>query len=167
MAKSTENWSKQRRIAAQRIAAVLYGVIAIMTAELAVQPSEFGYAETALGAFLAGLAMTVTRIFVEVVKKETELGSHLNVAKTAIVMGDALWVMSFPALTALMILIGALIKTRPGVLLDVVFYLSIASVFVIGFVSSYVLDRKLGPALVRGGGWLVLGLILLAAKALG
>ena len=34
---STDNWSVQRRIAAQRVAAILYGVISIMTAELSVQ----------------------------------------------------------------------------------------------------------------------------------
>ena len=47
--RSSKNWSQQRRIAAQHVASVLYGVIAIMTADLAAQPGKFGYTEAGLG----------------------------------------------------------------------------------------------------------------------
>jgi hypothetical protein len=58
---------------------VLYGVIAIMSAELGVQPGTFTPLEAAIGAVLIGLAMALTRLFVEIVKQETELGSHVRV----------------------------------------------------------------------------------------
>jgi hypothetical protein len=166
MAKSTENRSKQRGIAAQRVAAVLFGVVAIMTAELAMQPIEFGYAETALGAFLAGLAMTMTRIFVEVVKKETEIGSHLPIRKAGAIVRDSLFVMLFPAATALVIVAAALSTARWTVVLDLVLYLGIATVFVVGFLSSFLLDREIKPALSRALCWLLLNLVLVGAKYL-
>jgi hypothetical protein len=166
MAQSSEIWSKQRQATAQRIAAVLYGVIAIMTAELSVQPGQFSYAETALGALLAGVAMAVARLFVEVVKKETEIGAHLPIVKAGVIMRDSLLVMLFPVATALLIVAAASATAQWTRLLDVILYLGMATVFVIGFLTSYVLDRKIRPAVARGASWLLLSLLLVAAKAL-
>jgi hypothetical protein len=58
MAKSSSNSSEQRRVMAPRIASVLYGVIAIMTADLIVEPDRLKYAESTWGVLLIGLAMT-------------------------------------------------------------------------------------------------------------
>jgi hypothetical protein len=166
MGDSTDIWSTQRQVMAQRIAAVLYGVVAIMTAELSVQPGEFGYAEAALGALLVGLAMTVTRIFVEVVKKDTEIRTHMPIRKAGAIIRDSLLVMLFPAATALLIVVAALMTARWTVLLDVVLYLGMATVFASGFLSSYVLDREVRPACMRGAVWLLLSVLLVAAKSL-
>jgi hypothetical protein len=166
MAQSSEHWSKQRQATAQRVAAVLYGVIAIMTAELSVQADALGHGEAAIGALLVGLAMTVTRLFVEVVKKDTEIGAHLPFRKAGAIIADSLLVMVFPAATALMIVVAGLTTARWAVLLDVVLYLGMVAVFVTGFVSSYVLDGAVRPALTRGAVWLLLSLLLVAAKRL-
>ena len=64
---------------APRIASVLYGVIAIMTVDLAVQPDRLRYSEAVLGVLLIGLAMAMTRLFVRVVTKEAEIGAHLPI----------------------------------------------------------------------------------------
>ncbi len=165
MANSTEIWSEQRRIKAQRVAAVLYGVIAIMTADLVVQPDRFGYAEAAIGSLFIGLAMTVTRIFVRVVTKEAEIGAHLPITEAGAIVRDSILVMVFPSITALVVAAAALTATQPMVLLTVVLYLGIATVFVIGFLSSYILDREIRPALSRGAFWTLLSLVLLAAKS--
>jgi hypothetical protein len=161
-----ENWSEQRRIMAQRVAAVLYGVISIMTAELSVQAGTFGYAEAAIGALLVGFAMTVTRIFIEMVKKETEIGAHLPIGKSGAIVRDSLLVMLFPATTALLIVVAELSTMPWTILLDIVLYLGMTTVFVIGFLSSYVLDRAIRPALLRGVVWLFLSLVLVTAKNL-
>jgi hypothetical protein len=166
MASATDNWSERRGIMAQRVAAVLYGVIAIITAELAVQPGEFGYPEAALGALLVGITMTVTRIFVEVVKKETEIGAHVPIGKAGAIIRVSLLVMLFPTATALLIVVAALTTGQWTALLDVVLYLGMATVFVIGFLSSYILDHKIPPALSHGAVWLLLSLVLVAAKML-
>ena len=164
--KSSENWSQQRRIAAQDVASVLYGVIAIMTADLAAQPGKFGYIEAGLGVLLIGLAMTITRFFVKVVTKETELGAHLSVAELVPVMRDSLWVMLFPVITMALIILGALATAGWKVLLDDILYVGMATVFVIGFLSSYMLNQEFRPALRRAFAWLLLSVIIVAAKAL-
>jgi len=166
MAQSTQIWSKQRQAAAQRVAAVLYGVIAIMTAELSVQAGELGYAEAVLGALLVGVAMTVARIFVDVVEKETEIGAHLPIRKAGAIIVNSLLVMLFPVATALLIVVAALTTARWTILLDVVLYLGMATVFATGFLSSYVLDRQIRPALSRGVAWLLLSVLLVVAKSL-
>jgi VIT1/CCC1 family predicted Fe2+/Mn2+ transporter len=166
MSKLAEHWSEQRRLLAQQVASGLYGVVAILTAEFAVQPGELDYAEAVIGALLVGVGMTATRIFVRVVEKETEIGAHLDLAGAIATIRESLLVMAFPVLVAVIILIAGLFSPPPGVLLYAVLYLSLAAVFIVGFVSSYVLDRKLGIALTRGAGWLVLSLVLLGAKTL-
>jgi hypothetical protein len=166
MADLSDNWSKQRQAAAQRVSAILYGVVAIITAELSVRAAEFSHVETALGAIVVGFAMMATRVFVEVVKKETEIGAHLPLRKAGAIVMDSLLVMLFPAVTALLIVLAALTTESWAALLDSVLYVGIVTVFATGFVSSYILDRALRPAVTRGLLWLVLCLALVAAKKL-
>jgi hypothetical protein len=125
MAKSTEIWSGHRRIMAQRVAAILYGVIAIMSADLVLQPDKFRYAEGAAGAVLIGCVMTLTRIFVRVVTKEAEIGAHLPIAEAGAIVRDSILVMLFPAITALVIAVASLTATQSTVLLDIILYLGI------------------------------------------
>jgi len=167
MPKSSENWSEQRRILAPRVASVLYGVIAIITVDLAVDPADRPhYGETAFYVLLVGVAMTMTRIFVELVTKEAEIGAHLSVRRSGEIVRDASLVMVFPVLTAVLIVAAALATARWTMLLDIVLYFGIAAVFLIGFLSSYILDRAIGPGLRRGGAWVVLLLALVAVKKL-
>lgn len=164
MTESSENWSERRRVIAPRIASVLYGVIAIMTVDLAVDPDRLKYAETTSGVLLIGLAMTMTRIFVRVVTREAEVGAHLAMKEWGAVIRDSLLVMLFPVITALLIVVAALATTRWVILLDVILYFSVGAVFVIGFLSSYILDRDIRLALSRGTVWVLLTLALVAVK---
>ena len=166
MANVTEVWSKKRRLMAPRVAAVLYGVIAIVTADLILQPGKVTYAEAAVGALLIGFAMTLTHVFVKVVTKEAEIGAHLPIAKIGTIIQDSLFVMAFPTITMLVVAAASQSAMQSTILLDAIFYLGIAAVFTIGFLSSYVLDREIRLALSRGGLWTLLILVLLAAKAL-
>src|SRR5262245_34223181 len=161
-----EDWSEKRRLMAPRVAAVLYGVIAIATAELILQPGKVTYAEAAVGALLIGFAMTVTHVFVKVVTKEAEIGAHLPIAKVGTIIHDSLFVMAFPVITMLVVAAASQSKMQSRLLLDTILYLGIVAVFAIGFLSSYVLDREIRVALSRGGLWTLLILVLLAAKAL-
>ena len=166
MARKSAAWSAQRRALAQRIASVVYGVIAITTADLVVQPDNFRHREAVEGALLIGLAMTVTRTFVRIVTRESETGAHLPAAQAGAILTDSMLVMLFPAAAALAIAAASFTAVRPVLLLDVVLYAGMASIFAIGFLSRYILDRELWPALSRGGLWTILSLILLAAKVI-
>lgn len=166
MATTIEPWSKPRQAVAQRISATLYGIVGIMTAELPLQPGEFGYAETALGAMLVGFAMYVAHVFVILVKVESEIGSHLPLRGAKGIAFDSLFVLAFPGVTTLLIVVAARTTTRWTVLLDLVLYLGMVAVFATGFFSSYVLDRAVGPALRRALLWMLLSVAFVAAKSL-
>jgi hypothetical protein len=167
MAKPSENWSERRRIMAPRIASVLYGVIAVISVDLAVSPNErLDYMDAASYILLLGLAMTLTRAFVETVTREAEIGAHLSIKDFGALVRDSLLVMAFPVVTAMLIIGAALATARWTVLLDIVLYFGIAAVFVTGFLSSYVLDRDIRLGLTRGGAWAVLTLALVAVKKL-
>jgi hypothetical protein len=166
MAHATPEWSEQRRHAANLVACVLYGVIAIMTVELAIDPGRFRYLEGAAAALVVGAVIAMTRFVVEVVKKETETGTHLPLVKMASLFWESWLVLAFPALVAAIIVVSGALGMRVPALLDSVFYLGIAAVFLLGLGSSYVLDGRLGHALRRGLSWTVLSLILSAIKIL-
>lgn len=159
-------WSQRRAARANLVASVLYGVIAIMTAELAVEPDKISHHEAAVGALLIGLAMMLTRFFVDLVKKETELHAHIGWRGAGTLLRACLPVLAFPMLVAAMLLFAPRLGLNWGALIDLVLYLSIAAVFLLGFGSSYVLDGKTGPALGRGFFWTLLSLVLFAAKKL-
>jgi hypothetical protein len=74
--------------------------------------------------------------------------------------------MAFPAITVLVVAAAFQSAIQSALLLDAILYLGIVAVFIIGFLSSYVLDRVIRLALSRGGLWTLLILVLLAAKAL-
>lgn len=167
MRKSSENWSEQRRVMAPRIASILYGVIAIITVDLAVDPADRPhYGETALYVLLVGIAMTMTLIFVKLVAKEAEVGAHLSIRTSGEIVRDASLVMAFPMLTAVEIVAAAMATARWPTLLDLILYEGFAAVFLIGFLSSYILERNIKLGLQRGGTWLVLLLALVAVKKL-
>ncbi len=151
---------------APRIASVLYGVIAIMTVDLAVQPDRLRYFDAVLGVLLIGLAMAMTRLFVRVITKEAEIGAHLPIGESATLLRESMLVMLFPSITALLILLAAWTTTRWPVLLDIILYFGVVAVFAIGFSSSYVLDRNIRLGLSRGAVWVLLALTLVAVKKL-
>jgi hypothetical protein len=161
MAESSANWSEQRRVMAPRIASVLYGVVAIMTVDLVVEPDRLKYAESTWGVLLIGLAMTITRIFVRVVTREAEIGAHLSMNEYGAIARDSMLVMLFPVVTALLIA-----TTRWVFLLEIILYLSAAAVFLIGFLSRCILDRDIRLALLRGAVWVFMTLVLVAVKKL-
>ncbi len=161
---TTSSETTLREKFARRVAAILYGVTAIASAELAVTPEIYPYPEASFGAVLVGVAMTLTRIFVEVVKKETKTGKHLSIHDYCTVVRESMWVMAFPLVVALAILVAGATTARWVVLIDALFYLGVATVFAIGFVSSYILDKAVGRAMYRGVGWLLLSLVLVIAK---
>jgi hypothetical protein len=160
------SWSEPRRKLAAAVASVLYGVIAIMSADLAYEPGRASRFAVAVGALLVGLAMALTHLFVNLVEDETRLGAHLEAGGFRAILQSSMWVMAFPIVVALLVLAGQFIGLRPGMLADLLPYFSVATVTVLGFGSSYARDRKMAPALMRGVSWTLLSLVLFVAKLL-
>ena|SRR5689334_2483850 len=163
-ARRTSKWSERRRRNAHLVASILYGVIAVMVAEIAVDPGELTYAEAALGSIIVGAVMSLTRFVVETVDRETEIGKRASLSDQGALLLQSLLVFVFPTLVALLIMASAMLGIAWKPLLQSVLYLGVAFVFLLGAGSSYVLDDKLGYALARGLSWTVLSLVLVIVK---
>ena len=99
-----------------------------------------------------GVAMALTRFFVEVVKKETEQGAHLKLTAAGPLLRRSLYALAFPAVVAVIILIERRLGASGSTIIDTLLYVSVAAVFALGFVSSFLLDRQIPHALLRGFG---------------
>jgi hypothetical protein len=163
----TPDWSEPRRRVAKGTASVLYGVIGIMTADLAYEPGTAPRYAEAAGALLVGLAMALTHSFVELAQNEARRGAHLGFEEALELSLSSLLVMVFPTLVAALILLAQLIGLPTGLFPRWLPYLSVITVMGLGFGSSYVLDRRLGLAALRAAIWALVSLVLFGAKQLG
>jgi len=163
---TTPSWSEPRKRLASAVASVLYGVIAIMSADIAYEPGRASRYALAVGALLVGFAMALTHLFVNLVEDETRRGSHLESGGLRAILRSSSWVMAFPIVVALLVLAGQFIGLRTGLLADLLPYFSVATVTMLGFGSSYALVGKWAPALARGLSWTMLSLVLFLAKQL-
>jgi hypothetical protein len=163
---TTPSWSEPRKRLASAVASVLYGVIAIMSADIAYEPGRASRYALAVGALLVGFAMALTHLFVNLVEDETHRGSHLESGGLRAILRSSSWVMAFPIVVALLVLAGQFIGLRTGLLADLLPYFSVATVTMLGFGSSYALVGKWAPALARGLSWTMLSLVLFLAKQL-
>lgn len=158
------DWSESRKKFANGVASVLYGVIAIMSADLAYEPGIASRYAVAAGVLLVGLAMSMTHMFVELVNSETRRGAHVGLHEARELLRSSLLVMTFPGLVAALVLVAQLLGLQQGALAKLLPYLSVATVMALGFGSSFVLDRRTIPALTRAAAWTLLSLVLFAAK---
>jgi hypothetical protein len=164
---ATKAWSESRKRFAKSTASVLYGVIGIMTADLAYEPGSVPKYAVAAGALLVGLAMALTHAFVELVQSETQRGAHIRLSEALELSRSSLMVMIFPTAVAGLILVSELLGVRPRTVADWLPYLSVITVIALGFGSSYALDRKVAPAFGRAISWTLVSLLLFGAKQLG
>jgi len=158
------DWSESRKKFANGVASVLYGVIAIMSADLAYEPGIASRYAVAAGALLVGLAMSMTHMFVELVDSETQRGAHVGLHEARELLRSSLLVMTFPGFVAALVLVAQLLGLQQGTLAKLLPYLSVATVMILGFGSSFVLDRRTIPAMTRAAAWTLLSLVLFAAK---
>jgi hypothetical protein len=164
MAQSFSTWINRRRAFGHEVASVLYGVIALMSADLVYRPGMITRYAAAGGAVLVGLAMALTHAFVQMVESETERSSHVSRRETMELVRSSMFVMAFPTAIAILAVVGQFLDLQIGVLDECLPFISAATVLVVGFGSSYAITRQWAPALKRGISWMLLGLILLVAK---
>lgn len=146
------------------IAGTLYGVIAVLTALIAVQPGEVATRDAMVGGLVLGAITVMSKFFIELSKKETELGARLNQPAR-----HELWRESFPTAVFPLAAVVVLGTTHPfgigqAAAYNFIYYLGLATLFVAGFLSRYTADAKPSEALSRGAVWLFLGLLILAGK---
>ena len=146
------------------IAGTLYGVIAVLTALIAVQPGEVTTWDAIVGGLVLAGITVMSKFFIELTKKETELGVRIDTAARR-----ELWRESFPTAVfplASVVVLGASHPLGIGqaAAYNFIYYLGLATLFVAGFLSRYTADAKPSDAFARGMVWLFLGLLILAGK---
>jgi len=164
MTESISSWMNRRKAFGHEVASVLYGVIALMSADLVYRPGMITRYAAAGGAILVGLAMALTHAFVQMVESETGRGSQVSGPETVELVRSSLFVMAFPTAVAILAVISQFLDWQIGVLDELLPFISVATVLAVGFGSSYALNRQWGPAIKRGVSWMLLSLVLLVAK---
>lgn len=158
--------SAQRKRMADDIAAILYGVMAITSAALAVQPGELSVTGAVAGALLVGLVAMMTRLLIDQAKKRAELGRRLRWSELASILEVSAMALVYPALTALVALLGPFDGWSWAARINSVFYFGIATVFTAAFVSSYLVDAEFWVAGREGLSWAALVIMLTIVKKL-
>lgn len=146
------------------IAGTLYGVIAVLTALIAVQPGEVTTWDAMVGGLVLAAITVMSKFFIELSKKETELGARIDLSARR-----ELWRESFPTAVFPLAAVVVLGATHPlgigqAAAYNFIYYLGLATLFVAGFLSRYTADAKPTEAVSRGAVWLFLGLLILAGK---
>jgi hypothetical protein len=145
---------------------MLTGVIAIMSAALALQPYSIPYDEAALGALIVGLTAVSSSAFSDIVKTEAERGHSAHLADVAEILDNSAPILVFPALTALAVFGAGRFGVPWPSLIRWTMASSVVVVFALGFFSRYASDRNVFKALKRAVSWTLLGGLLYSAKLL-
>jgi hypothetical protein len=158
--------SALRKRMANDIAAILSGVMAITSAALAVQPGELSVTGAVAGAMLIGLVAMMTRLLNDQTKKRAELGRRLRWNEWGGMLEVSAMALVYPALTALVTLLGPFNGWSWAARISAVFYLGIATVFTAAFVSCYLVERQIRTAGREGLSWAALVVMLTIVKKL-
>jgi hypothetical protein len=158
--------SATRKRMADDIAARMSGVMAVTSAALAVVPGELSVTEAVIGALFVGFIAMMTRLLSDRTKKITELGRRLRWDEFRAIVEVSAMVLVFPALTAILVLLGMAGGLSWPARINSVFYLGIATVFVAGFMSSFVLEPRFVAAGRLGLSWAALVIMLTIVKKL-
>jgi hypothetical protein len=149
-----------------KLAMLLQGVIAILSALIAVQPGEISTADGVIGGVLVGGVTMLARYFIDVTKKETEFGRKTDLAMRLGIVRDSLPILLFPAVAALALLGMALAGIGQSLAYKIIYGLGLLTLAAAGFMSRYAADANVVHALIRAAMWVVLGLIVIALRAL-
>jgi hypothetical protein len=146
--------------------ATFYGILATLSAALPARADQLSVKETVVGAMIVGLIGFANRWFMDALKRETELGRHVAWDETPALLRQNLAALLFPAIGAATIGLGSLAGVTLASGLEAVLYLGVLMAFISVFLSSFVLDQQILPALRRGSAWAALTILLLLVRRL-
>jgi hypothetical protein len=153
-----------RKQIANDTSATFYGILATLSAALPARADQLTVTETVLGAMIVGLVGLANRWFMETLKLETQLGRHLALEEASELLRQSALALLFPVVSAATIGVGSLVGMTLAGGLEAIFYLGVLMATVSAFLSSFVLDQRLIPALRRGLVWTALTILLLVAR---
>lgn len=157
-------WSQSRKTTANRLASIIYGSIATMTADLGIKATDYTGMSLSGGLAAVTAAAIFTKFFLEIVKRETETGHHLPAGESWATFIEALYVAPLPFVGILIFALSP--KIAVPLAHWAVSTIAFGTLGVSGFLSSYLLDSSIRIGLTRAVLWFGLGAMLLALKAL-
>jgi hypothetical protein len=146
--------------------ATFYGILATLSAALPARADQLTVKETVLGALIVGFVGLANRWFMDALKLETEVGRHLALEETLVLLRHSALALLFPAISAATIGLGSVIGLTLASGLEMISYLGVLMAIVSVFLSSFVLDQRFLPALWRGSIWAALTILLLIVRRL-
>jgi hypothetical protein len=155
-----------RKQIANDTSATFYGILATLTAALPVRADQLTVEDTVVGAMIVGLVGLANRWFMDALKLETELGRQVRLVDALALLRQSVAALLFPAIGAATIGLGSLAGVTLASGLEAAFYLGVLMAFISAFLSSFVLDQRILPALRRGSTWAALTILLLLVRRL-
>lgn len=158
--------SRDHQNAAISAAALLYGVIAILTVLLPTTADEFTIRNVVWGGAVVGFAAMMTYFLKEVVHREADAQEALGLSGYLREFARSLPVLTFPAVAILIGVGGLAVRISAASLIDSLFYSGLLLVCAAAFVSSYLVYQKVFAALLRALVWISICVLLLLIKKL-
>jgi hypothetical protein len=155
-----------RRQIVNDTSATFYGILATLSAALPARADQLTVREAVLGAMIVGLVGFANRWFMDALKRETELGRHIAWEEAPALLRQNIAALLFPAIGAAIIGLGTHVGVTLASGLEAVLYLGVLMAFISVFLSSFVLDQRILPALRRGSIWAALTILLLLVRRL-
>src|SRR3990167_8934079 len=107
------------------IAGTLYGVIAVLTALIAVQPGEVTTRDAIVGGLVLAGITVVSKFFIELSKKETELGARLNQPARREIWRESLPTVAFPLAAVVMLGLAHALEIGQAAAYNFIYYLGL------------------------------------------
>ena len=117
-----------------------------------------------IGGLVLAAITVMSKFFIELSKKETELGAHIDPPARRELWREALPTGAFPLASVAVLAVTYALGIGQAAAYNFIYYLGLATLFVAGFLSRYAADGKAAEAFSRGAVWLFLGLLILAGK---
>lgn len=151
---------------AVRLASVLYGTVAFLSALLAVSPEQFTVRNVISGGTVIGVATMLTYYFKEVVYKEADLGILLQPSDYLKELISSWPTLVFPGLAIFIAVLGLNLGVKADAMLSSIFYLGIITVGASAFGATRAITKGVLSASLRAFAWIGLCTLLLVAKKL-
>lgn len=146
------------------IAAVISGVVAILSALIFVGGSDFTIRNILIGGLSIGIVGSSTYFFNRVIVTEVTSKRALDSAEYVrlFLLSSTVWL--FPLLAILVAAVGLNVGASPEILIDLIYVIGILIVFIAGFLATYLNQKGITTSILRAAVWSSMFLLLMVIR---